>query len=371
MGKTENLKKLTVLLVMVILAIYVTAGALVWAQSGQNSSATPAQSVYGQVVSKAADKASLIVQTATQNEVTISVDQTTAYKIINANPFNLSAMIDILDDLVGQVAYPDTQSMSGMASMPTMSPAAGLTNALSSFIFNATFDNINAGDMALVTGLTNNLAQQIDILKFPANIEFTHGVLSGLGNNGVVITPPSPALGQAVSLGWDDNSRFILKGLSSLQIGQNATVIYDSSSNMVEIAIISPAAPESLSTPSPSLPASPSPSSSPSPGSSPAPGTFSLDLTIQNSQFDKTFLQVPLATQISLNFTNQDSEVQHNFSLYNNKVSTTPIFKGAPITGPASTVYQFMSGDINATYYFRCDFHPNENGQLMEGTSGE
>lgn len=235
--------------------------------------------LYGQVTDIASDKKSFTFKPVMHFETTVTVDQNTIYSIIEMSPFILYGMIEILSGIIGQKALAEPISS---PVMPDMSGAPVPGSIMDRFSQERSFENVTTGDTAVVMGISdNNPTRKVYILKFPENIRFAERTISAFSDNALVVTPPSPAPGPAVSLGWDNNSR------------------------------------------------------------------------------------------ITIHFSNKDSGVQHYFSVYNNRNAVTVIFKGAPITGPGDTIYQFTAPDINATYFFRCDIHPGENGQLMVGEFGE
>lgn len=94
----------------------------------------------------------------------------------------------------------------------------------------------------------------------------------------------------------------------------------------------------------------------------PAPQT--INLTAQNIAFDKSTITVPAGASVTINFTNKDTGIQHNFALYTDSSAYTLIFRGDTITGPATTTYTFTAPSTPGNYFFRCDVHPT----MMTGT---
>jgi plastocyanin len=69
---------------------------------------------------------------------------------------------------------------------------------------------------------------------------------------------------------------------------------------------------------------------------------------------------------VTITFTNNDAGVPHNFALYTDSSAATNIFRGAIVTGPATTTYTFTAPSTPGTYFFRCDVHPTQmNGQFV------
>jgi plastocyanin len=81
--------------------------------------------------------------------------------------------------------------------------------------------------------------------------------------------------------------------------------------------------------------------------------------------FDKKTITVPAGADVNVNFTNADSGVQNNFSVYKDDTAKEAIFQGDPVTGPDSTTYSFTAPGDAGTYYFRSDNHPAMNGQFI------
>jgi plastocyanin len=82
-----------------------------------------------------------------------------------------------------------------------------------------------------------------------------------------------------------------------------------------------------------------------------------LELTAENTQFDKDRLQAPAGSEVSLTLDNKDS-IEHTFSLYPSEGSEDPLFPGEAFDGPAFLAYQFTAPEAPGTYRFQCDIHP-------------
>ena len=83
-----------------------------------------------------------------------------------------------------------------------------------------------------------------------------------------------------------------------------------------------------------------------------------LELTAENTRFNKDRLQAPAGSEVSLTLDNKDS-VEHTFSLYVSEGSTDPLFAGPRFSGPAFLVYQFTAPADPGAYHFQCDIHPD------------
>lgn len=85
-----------------------------------------------------------------------------------------------------------------------------------------------------------------------------------------------------------------------------------------------------------------------------------VDLTAENIKFDKSTITVPAGAQVTVNFTNKDNGIPHNFAVYTDSSASQNIFKGEIVTGPATTTYTFTAPATPGTYFFRCDVHPQQ-----------
>jgi len=90
-----------------------------------------------------------------------------------------------------------------------------------------------------------------------------------------------------------------------------------------------------------------------------------IDLTAHNIAFNKSTITVPAGANVTVDFTNEDDGVPHNFAVYDSNLRSNSIFVGEIITGPAETNYTFTAPDETGTYYFQCDVHPSMNGQFI------
>lgn len=86
--------------------------------------------------------------------------------------------------------------------------------------------------------------------------------------------------------------------------------------------------------------------------------SVALALTARELAFDPTTLAAPAGSTVTMTFVNSDAGVPHNFALYTDATASTTIFKGAFLTGVATTSYTFTAPSPPGTYFFRCDPHP-------------
>ncbi len=102
---------------------------------------------------------------------------------------------------------------------------------------------------------------------------------------------------------------------------------------------------------------------------SPSAKSVTIDLVAENIAFNMSTITVPAGAAVTINFDNKDSQIPHNFALYQSGngpsgTATAPIFTGQIIVGPSTTVYNFTAPTTPGNYFFRCDVHPT----IMYGT---
>jgi plastocyanin len=88
-------------------------------------------------------------------------------------------------------------------------------------------------------------------------------------------------------------------------------------------------------------------------------------LTAQGFAFDKSTLTVPAGASVTMNLTNGDAGVPHNFALYDGPALGKSFFVGRLVTGPAMATYTFTAPTVPGTYFFRCDVHPSMSGSFV------
>jgi plastocyanin len=98
--------------------------------------------------------------------------------------------------------------------------------------------------------------------------------------------------------------------------------------------------------------------------------TMSLDsvtigLTAKDISFNTSKIMVPVGSSVTIRFDNQDANIPHNVAIYTDDTAKTAIFKGEIITGPGEIDYTFDAPATPGTYFFRCDIHPQMNGQFI------
>lgn len=155
--------------------------------------------VLGQVISLAPDETFFTLQPDNQPQKDIQVSPETRYTIINISPFTLSLILDAIGGLMGPLNTSGTPAMAGMNNTQGIDV---LLNGLDQNNQAGSFSDLHIGDMVIARGTTSdNVADNIQILRFPDNIQFVLGTVSGISDQGLVVTPFNPAFGSAVSFG--------------------------------------------------------------------------------------------------------------------------------------------------------------------------
>jgi cytochrome c oxidase subunit II len=94
-----------------------------------------------------------------------------------------------------------------------------------------------------------------------------------------------------------------------------------------------------------------------------SPSGTTLSLVAHDIAWNTNCLAVPAGQPFTVNVTNEDDGIQHNFSIYDSFFEKKTYFKSAKLTGPASETLNV--GALPAGhYYFQCDVH----GPAMSGS---
>ncbi len=83
---------------------------------------------------------------------------------------------------------------------------------------------------------------------------------------------------------------------------------------------------------------------------------ITINLSANNSLFDKGSITVPVGATVAIIFENKES-VLHNFSLYDSSALKTSYFIGE-LMGKKTVTYVFTAPPEPGTYFFRCDLYP-------------
>ncbi len=92
------------------------------------------------------------------------------------------------------------------------------------------------------------------------------------------------------------------------------------------------------------------------------PNGTTLSLIAHNISWNQYCLAVPANTPFAVNINNEDSGIQHNFSIYDSFFQKKNYFRAAKLTGPATASFN-VGGLPPGRYYFQCDVH----GPAMSG----
>lgn len=116
----------------------------------------------------------------------------------------------------------------------------------------AAFTDLAIGDGVLVKVMPGqNLAKQVLIVKSPTlqavDLKTIKGDVTAVSGTSFTITPRDTAVAP-VTLGWDANSRIVIKGAVSIKPGQYIVAVYKVSTMTVRTAHVFPSAPVNTST---------------------------------------------------------------------------------------------------------------------------
>jgi hypothetical protein len=235
----------------IVIMTLVTGMALpVLADSGPKS-ITGLRIVQGEVISIASDNltsdnSTIVVQNGSRQQVSIKVDANTKYYVISVG----NASEAVKNVTVKEKVVKNKTSNAELKQFNTTGPGESITTASCGTDPNwlgrngkqAQFSDIQVGDRVIARVKTaDNLATQVLIIKAPA-IQRVKGTVTAVSDNSITITPSS---GAAVTLSWDANTRFVLKGLIAVQNGQYASAVYNRKTMVIMTADVQATAPAS------------------------------------------------------------------------------------------------------------------------------
>ncbi len=97
------------------------------------------------------------------------------------------------------------------------------------------------------------------------------------------------------------------------------------------------------------------------------PNGSNLSLVAHNISWNAFCLAVPAGAPFTVNITNQDDGIEHNFSIYDSFFEKQTFFTSPKITGPASETLN-VGALPPGHYYFQCDVHgPAMSGAFIVG----
>jgi hypothetical protein len=102
----------------------------------------------------------------------------------------------------------------------------------------AEFGDIAVGDMVTVwLAEGDNLAEKVLIVT-PTDYASISGTIEGVSSDDGTITI-APDVGGSITLNYNENTEFILKGIIQVEAGQSARVIYDSDNMLAKTVVVS------------------------------------------------------------------------------------------------------------------------------------
>jgi plastocyanin len=116
-------------------------------------------------------------------------------------------------------------------------------------------------------------------------------------------------------------------------------------------------------TATPAATATPKATATPAATATPTAGATQIDVTAQNTAFDKTTIQVTAGQPFTIILNNKDS-MPHNLHIFTAKGGTSIAVTNPQAVEPGNTGTLTTTITQPGDYYFQCDFHPT----LMTGT---
>ena len=200
--------------------------------------------VQGEVMSVASDNSTLVVQNGNQQPVTVTVDSNTKYFVVPAGKTsaainNVTVKEKTADKKANKIK--PKQSQAAELKEPGITANCGNdSDWLDRFGKEAQFSDIQVGDRVIAQVKTaDNLATRVLIIKAPI-IQRVKGIITAVSDNSITITP---ANGTAVTLSWNGETRFVLKGLISVQNGQYASAVYNKNTMTAQTVDVQATAP--------------------------------------------------------------------------------------------------------------------------------
>ena len=206
--------------------------------------------VQGEVMSVASDNSTFVVQNGNQQQVTVKVDSNTKYFIVPAGKtsaaINNVTVKEKTADKKANKVKPKQSQAAELKELGITANCGNDSNWLDRFGKEAQFSDIQVGDRIIAQVKTaDNLAMRVLIIKAPV-IQRVKGIITAVSDNSITITP---ANGTAVTLSWNGETRFVLKGLISVQNGQYATAVYNRNTMEAQTVDVQATAPTSEAVP--------------------------------------------------------------------------------------------------------------------------
>jgi len=211
--------------------------------------------IQGEVISVASDNSTsdnstIVVQNVNQQQVTIKVDANTQYYTISVGKASEAVKnLTVKDKIVK-----NKTNNAGPKQFNATAPGESVTTASCGIDPNwlgrngkqAQFSDVQVGDRIIAWVKTSdNLATYVLIIKAPV-IQKVKGTVTDVSDNSITITPSS---GATVTLSWDASTRFVLKGLISVQNGQYASAVYNKNTMTAQTVHVQATAPTTEAAP--------------------------------------------------------------------------------------------------------------------------
>lgn len=222
-------------------------------EAGQTSPPARATTLKGKVVSIATDKTSFSIKSGDQT-IAIKVDGNTRYYQVQL-PLRLAPLLKRLQEGKGPKSSRDVERGLGLKKGKVDREAVEdedvglaqgeallqqLEGKLRPIGAKATFDDIAVDDTVLLRVMPNeNLAKLVLIVKASV-IGRVQGMVSAVSGSSITILRADAT---TVVLSWDANTRFVLKGLISVQPGQIAIATYNTKTMKAIVVQVNPPSP--------------------------------------------------------------------------------------------------------------------------------
>jgi len=227
---------------VVIMTLVMTTALPVLADS-KSKHVSGLRTVQGEIISVSSDNSTstIVVRNVNQQQVTIKVDTNTKYYMVPVGKATGAADNGMAKYKVAEKKANNGQSKKvQVTEQLEASLIAKCGNGLGK---EAQLSDIQVGDKIIARVKTaDNLATEVLIIKAPA-IQKVKGTITAVSDNSTIAI--TPANGTAVTLSWDANTKFVLKGLISVQTGQYATAVYNRNTMVIITADVQATAPSS------------------------------------------------------------------------------------------------------------------------------
>ena len=227
---------------MIIMALSLSAALPVLADNISKPVAS-VRLVQGEVASVSSDNSTIVVRNGNHGQVTINVDANTKYFILprEKSAAAIAGAVNAVsvNQKLNKLQFGRPQIAAVQESQIDVSCKADM-NAADRLGKPAKFSDVQVGDRIIAEVKTaDNLALRVIIIKIQA-IQKVSGNISAVSDSSITITPSD---GTAVTLSWDANTRFVLRGLIAVQSGQYASAVYNRSTMLAQTVEVQATAP--------------------------------------------------------------------------------------------------------------------------------